>query len=59
MDVVVAVTGASGSLLAKQLLLGLKGAGVRTHLIMSEPAKKIAEIELPGVNIKITRRCFL
>jgi len=48
MRVIVAVTGASGSALAKKVIEGLKGHDV--HLITTKGAKKVAELE--GVSVE-------
>ena len=45
MEVVVAVTGASGSVIAKRLLEVLKEKSVATHVVVSSAAKKVAELE--------------
>ena len=45
---VVAVTGASGSMLARSVLLGLGEAGIERHLIVSAAGRRTAEWELPG-----------
>ncbi len=45
MKLIVAVTGASGIILAKRLLEALKEKKIETHLIVSESAKKVAGLE--------------
>ncbi len=43
MDVIVAVTGASGTVIAKRVLEGLKSQ--KKHLIMTDPARQVAKLE--------------
>lgn len=45
MKLVIAVTGASGIILAKRLLEVLREKNIEAHLIVSEAAKKVAELE--------------
>ena len=53
MRLVVAVTGASGSLYAKNFLEAVKSIGIETHLIVTEAGKKVAGHEL-GKTEKLT-----
>lgn len=46
MDIVVAITGASGALYAQRLLYGLARASVRTHLIISPLGRRLLNDEL-------------
>ncbi|MHC1598169.1 MAG: UbiX family flavin prenyltransferase [Candidatus Methanofastidiosia archaeon] len=45
MKIIVAITGASGYCLGHDLVAALKEKGIEVHLIISEAAKKIANIE--------------
>jgi polyprenyl P-hydroxybenzoate/phenylacrylic acid decarboxylase-like protein len=45
---VVAVTGASGTMLARSVLLGLGEAGIERHLVLSAAGHRTASFELPG-----------
>ncbi len=51
MDVIVGVSGASGAILAKRLLVELGKAGVTTHLVISDGADMIIEHELAGEDL--------
>jgi 4-hydroxy-3-polyprenylbenzoate decarboxylase len=46
MNVVVAITGASGALYAQRLLQGLAAAGVHTHLVISPLGRRLLHDEL-------------
>jgi 4-hydroxy-3-polyprenylbenzoate decarboxylase len=46
MDLVVAITGASGALYAQRFLHGLVGAGVRVHLVISPYGRRLLHDEL-------------
>jgi len=46
MDVLVAITGASGAVLGKQLLDELKKQGIKTHLVISKNGLRVVEHEL-------------
>ena len=46
MDIVVAITGASGALYAQRFLYGLAAAGVSTHLIVSPLGRRLLHDEL-------------
>lgn len=50
--IVVAISGASGSLYAKRLLDGLVGAPVQVAIVMSEHARQIWDEELEGFKIE-------
>ncbi|MCW4049226.1 MAG: UbiX family flavin prenyltransferase [Candidatus Bathyarchaeota archaeon] len=50
MKIIVAVTGASGTIYAKSLLEAAKSHGLETHLIVTDAAKKVAKHEIGGVN---------
>jgi len=45
--VIVGITGASGAIYAIELLRALGKAGIETHLIMTDAAKKTIELETP------------
>jgi len=45
MRLIIGVTGASGTILARRLLEVLKEKSIETHLIVSDAAKKVAELE--------------
>lgn len=45
MKIIVAVTGATGTVLAKRLLEALKEQGIETHLVISDATKKVMEYE--------------
>ena len=49
MRLVVAVTGASGSIYAKTFLEAAKSHGIETHLIVTEAGKTVARHELGDV----------
>lgn len=49
MRLVVAVTGASGSIYARNFLEAARSNGIETHLIVTEAGKTVAEHELGGV----------
>ncbi len=49
MKVIVAVTGASGTIYAKGLLEAAKNHGIETHLVVTDSGKKVAEYELDGI----------
>lgn len=46
MDIVVAITGASGALYAQRFIQGLAAAGVRTHLVVSPLGRRLLHDEL-------------
>ncbi len=46
MDIVVAITGASGALYAQRVIQGLVAAGVRTHLVVSPLGRRLLHDEL-------------
>jgi len=46
MDIVTAITGASGALYAQQFIRGLVRAGVRTHLVVSPLGRRLLHDEL-------------
>ena len=46
MDIVVAITGASGALYAQRLIQGLVAAGVRVHLVVSPYGRRLLKDEL-------------
>jgi flavin prenyltransferase len=48
MKVIVAVTGASGTIYAKGFLEAAKSHGIETHLIITESGEKVAKYELGG-----------
>ncbi len=50
MKVIVAVTGASGTIYAKGFLEAAKKHGIETHLIITESGEKVAKYELGGVD---------
>ncbi len=45
---VIGISGASGTVYAVRLLEQLHATGVETHLILTEAAKRVAQLELPG-----------
>ena len=45
MRLVVGITGASGTIYGVRLLEALRGLGVETHLVMTEAAQRVAELE--------------
>lgn len=49
MELIIAVTGASGMIYPLNLLEAASSHGVETHLIVSEAAKKVAKYEIGGV----------
>lgn len=49
MELIIAVTGASGIIYAKSLLESLKQHEINTHLIISEAAEKVAKHELEDI----------
>ena len=49
MELIIAVTGASGIIYAKSLLDALKQHEINTHLIISEAAEKVAKHELEDI----------
>ncbi len=49
--IVVAVTGASGSVLARSVLLALGEAGIERHLVISAAGHRTAASELPGEHL--------
>ena len=48
MDIVTAITGASGALYAQRFITGLVAAGVRVHLVIS-PLGEEFRLEVPAV----------
>jgi 4-hydroxy-3-polyprenylbenzoate decarboxylase len=46
MDIVTAITGASGALYAQRFIQGLVAAGAHTHLIISPPGRRLLHDEL-------------
>jgi len=50
MKVIVAVTGASGTIYAEGFLKAAKEHGVETHLIITEAGEKVAKHELGGID---------
>src|SRR3954467_7609047 len=46
MDIVTAITGASGALYAQRFIQGLVAAGVRTHLVVSPLGRRLLHDEL-------------
>jgi 4-hydroxy-3-polyprenylbenzoate decarboxylase len=46
MDIVVAITGASGAIYAQRFIQGLVAAGVRTHLVVSPMGRRLLHDEL-------------
>ena len=50
MKVIVAVTGASGTIYAKGFLDAAKEHGIETHLVVTDSGKKVAEYELDGID---------
>lgn len=50
MKVIVAVTGASGTIYAKGFLEAAKSHGIETHLIITDSGEKVAKYELGGVD---------
>lgn len=51
MNVVVAITGASGSIYAQRLLACLDQAGVSVHICLSAHAREVAEAETGGLSL--------
>lgn len=54
MDIVTAITGASGALYAKRFIQGLCTAGVRTHLVVSPLGRRLLHDELGMDSIDLT-----
>ncbi len=48
MKLIVAITGASGIIYAREFLKAAKKSQIETHVIISDSAKKVAEFELNG-----------
>ena len=46
MDIVTAITGASGALYAQRFIQGLVAAGVNTHLVVSPLGRRLLHDEL-------------
>lgn len=53
--VVVGITGASGAIYGIELLRALADAGVETHLVMTDAAKKTIELETPFSCMEVGR----
>lgn len=51
MRLIVAITGASGSIYSRRLLEVLRGKGVEVHLVVSDSAKLVIEQELGNIQV--------
>src|SRR5688572_12580668 len=54
MNIVTAITGASGALYAQRFIHGLVAAGVHTHLVVSPPGKRLLYDELGMETLDLT-----
>jgi 4-hydroxy-3-polyprenylbenzoate decarboxylase len=54
MNIVVAITGASGALYAQRFIHGLVAAGVHTHLVVSPPGRRLLHDELGMETVDLT-----
>ncbi len=54
MDLIIAITGASGALYAQRLLRGLAAGGVRTHLVVSPAGRRLLhdELGMEGIDLE-------
>ena len=55
MDIVTAITGASGALYAQRFVQGLVGAGVNVHLVVSPLGKRLLhdELGMEGIDVNV------
>src|SRR5947209_20132265 len=54
MDIVTAITGASGALYAQRFLQGLVAAGVKTHLVVSPLGRRLLHDEMGMETVDLT-----